>query len=71
MATAAVALQQENQVLRAQLEQKDDQLEQKDLRIHQLEELIKQFQHREFGPSSEQTPPRTAWLAELAAALRR
>jgi len=50
MARTAVALQQENQVLRVQLEQKD-------LRIHQLEALIKKFQHREFGPSSEQTPP--------------
>ncbi len=56
MVTSAV-LQRENQVLRTQLSRKDDQLEQKDLRIQQLEELIKKFQHREFGPSSEQTPP--------------
>ncbi len=62
MATSAVALHQENQVLRAELEQKDDQLEQKDLRIQQLEELIKKFQHREFGSSSEQTPPGQAQL---------
>jgi len=45
MASTAVALQQENQVLRARLEQKE-------LRIHQLEALVQQFKHREFGPSS-------------------
>jgi transposase len=69
MATSTAALQQENQVLRAQLEQKADQLEQKDLRIAQLEELIHQFKHHQFGASSEQTPPGQGRLFDEGASL--
>ena len=61
MATSA-ALQRENDSLRSLLSRKDDRLEQQTLRIQQLEELIRQFKHREFGATSEQTPAGQAQL---------
>ena len=50
-----VALQEENDRLRTLVDHKDH-------RIRQLEELIQALRHRQFGSSSEQTPPEQARL---------
>lgn len=49
----AAILAQKVQALEAQLQQKEALLEQRSQRIQTIEELIKQFQRKQFAPSSE------------------
>lgn len=49
----AATLQQENAQLKAQLEEKNALLQSRERRIQTLEELIKQFNRKQFAPSSE------------------
>ncbi len=49
----AATLQEENAQLKAQLEEKNALLQSRERRIQTLEELIKQFNRKQFAPSSE------------------
>lgn len=53
----ATLLQQENELLKQQLREKETQLNNKNNYIVRLEELIKQFQRKQFSSSSEKAPP--------------
>ena len=53
--SAVEKLQVENQILKTTLAEKDHQLSAKENRIVQLEELLRSFNQRQFGASSEQS----------------
>lgn len=69
MAKSTSALLEENVTLRSRVDQQATTIDQKDRRIQHLEELIRALRHRQFGSSSEQTPPEQERLFDQGADL--